>query len=367
VVVTLIDSLSGNGPDYFIDGEEGAKAATNAVNAAGGIGGHPLQLKVCDEEWNPAVSEACGRQAVADHSIAVIGLSALDSYDASIFAAGIPCVGCIAAQASEITSPLNYTVGAGGYSIASGEGWILGALGLKHVAIPYAAIPGITVYKQIAVGLDITSPHTTQTNIGIPETATDMAPYAAQAGASGIDGIATLLAYDTVPLLVSDILQTSSTAKLIIPYEDFQPSLLKALGSSINRVVWSAEGIPGQDTSDPRTTQFNAEYKALGSSVPVDGTTEEGWGAIHAIADVMKGSTNLTAAGLVAAMKSSGTINLGIIAPFTWSKPVETAGPINVYSNDRFFFTYNGSKVTPVFSDFQDVTKAPTASPNLGG
>src|SRR5581483_2781081 len=49
VVVTLIDSLSGNGPDYFIDGEEGAKAAAAAVNASGGIAGHPLDLKVCDE------------------------------------------------------------------------------------------------------------------------------------------------------------------------------------------------------------------------------------------------------------------------------------------------------------------------------
>ncbi len=361
VIVTQIASLTGTGPEYWQDAVDGAKAAVAAVNAAGGIGTahHKLVLDVCDDQWSSTAGEACGRAAVADHSIAVIDNTAIEADAATIYAAGIPCIGCIAATDGEINSPLNYTVGAGGFSIATGEGWILGALGLKHVAIPYAQIPGIEVYADLTPGLHTTSPNAVQTNIGIPETATDMAPYAAQMAAPGIDGVGTLLAYGTVVTLMSAFLDTNSTAKIVIPYEDFQPSLLKALGSAINRVVWSSSTLPGQGNA-PGTAQFKKEIKAAKVNLPIDGAMITAWASIHAISDVMAKSTTMTAAGLLAAMKTAGTIKLGVVEPFNWAKPVEKVGQIDVYSNARYFFTYNGKTVTPVFPGFQDITKAPT-------
>ena len=71
----------------------GAKAAATALNAKGGIDGHPVQIDVCDNQGNPDQSAACGRKAKSNGDIAVIG--AWDIYGAAeilpvLQAEGIP-------------------------------------------------------------------------------------------------------------------------------------------------------------------------------------------------------------------------------------------------------------------------------------
>src|SRR5580704_13309918 len=38
---------------------DGAQAAAKAINAAGGIKGHPLQVTICDDNFNPNQAQAC--------------------------------------------------------------------------------------------------------------------------------------------------------------------------------------------------------------------------------------------------------------------------------------------------------------------
>ena len=53
--------------------DEAAEAAIKAVNAAGGVKGHPLVLSVCDSKGNGNVANACARAAVSNGTVADIG------------------------------------------------------------------------------------------------------------------------------------------------------------------------------------------------------------------------------------------------------------------------------------------------------
>ena len=47
----------------------GAQAAIAAINAAGGVKGHPLELDVCDDQQNANAAATCARRFVNDSSV----------------------------------------------------------------------------------------------------------------------------------------------------------------------------------------------------------------------------------------------------------------------------------------------------------
>src|SRR5580698_6228563 len=54
------------------DAKTGLDAAISAVNAAGGVSGHPLKLDFCDTQYTVNGELACARQMVTDKVSAVI-------------------------------------------------------------------------------------------------------------------------------------------------------------------------------------------------------------------------------------------------------------------------------------------------------
>jgi branched-chain amino acid transport system substrate-binding protein len=57
----------------FTDQVAAANAAIRQVNSQGGIDGHKLQLVFCNEALNPNDGEACARDMVSDHVMAMVG------------------------------------------------------------------------------------------------------------------------------------------------------------------------------------------------------------------------------------------------------------------------------------------------------
>src|SRR5690554_3364485 len=53
---------------------EGAQAAARAMNKKGGIGGRPVRVLVCDTENDPNKATECGRRAVDEGVVALIGV-----------------------------------------------------------------------------------------------------------------------------------------------------------------------------------------------------------------------------------------------------------------------------------------------------
>jgi hypothetical protein len=111
-----IASVNYNGPTYA-NILEAAKLYQDWVNAHGGIKGHPLEVTTCDEQGMPQKTAACGRTAIADHDVAVVGsytqngaaiIPELAASKTSWF--GI----CCSMSAIELVSPDVQQIGSGG-------------------------------------------------------------------------------------------------------------------------------------------------------------------------------------------------------------------------------------------------------------
>src|SRR5947207_557988 len=56
---------------------DGADAAVRAINRSGGIHGRPLEFIACDDGGNESGAAACGRQAVSERVVALVGTTSL--------------------------------------------------------------------------------------------------------------------------------------------------------------------------------------------------------------------------------------------------------------------------------------------------
>ncbi|HRD99836.1 MAG TPA: ABC transporter substrate-binding protein, partial [Ilumatobacteraceae bacterium] len=72
IKVMTVTTLNANGPTYENIAIT-AKLFADDINARGGINGHPLQVTVCDEQFDPAVAATCARQAAEEGMVSVVG------------------------------------------------------------------------------------------------------------------------------------------------------------------------------------------------------------------------------------------------------------------------------------------------------
>ena len=67
-----VTTLNAAGPTY----ENIANTANlyaDYINERGGIAGRPLEVTVCDEQFDPAVATTCARQAVEEDMVSIVG------------------------------------------------------------------------------------------------------------------------------------------------------------------------------------------------------------------------------------------------------------------------------------------------------
>ena len=74
IKVMQIATLTGPSNNVPQDADAG-KATAKAINAAGGVNGHPIVLEVCDDKFDPNQAADCARQAVSDNVAAVVALN----------------------------------------------------------------------------------------------------------------------------------------------------------------------------------------------------------------------------------------------------------------------------------------------------
>jgi ABC-type branched-subunit amino acid transport system substrate-binding protein len=67
-----VTTLNAAGPTYKNIANT-AMAYEKYINAKGGIAGHPLQVTVCDEQFDPAVATTCARKAVDENMVSIVG------------------------------------------------------------------------------------------------------------------------------------------------------------------------------------------------------------------------------------------------------------------------------------------------------
>ncbi len=103
--IKLMVMFEGTGAVATPEVVEGAKAAADAINAAGGVDGSPIVLENCDLKNDPNAATACGNQAVSDGVVAVVSPVSANAgqYFPILEKAQIPVVGNVPAAAADFT------------------------------------------------------------------------------------------------------------------------------------------------------------------------------------------------------------------------------------------------------------------------
>jgi branched-chain amino acid transport system substrate-binding protein len=142
IPVGSICSCSGAQAAVFQDDDKVMTAWADAVNAAGGVNGHPVKMTVLDDGGNPSTSLQDAKKLVEqDHVVAIVGdMSLADQAWASyITAKGIPVLGGISDEAPFLTNPNFYPSGTQLIVSTVGVALQAKAAGGKHFGVVYCA------------------------------------------------------------------------------------------------------------------------------------------------------------------------------------------------------------------------------------
>ncbi len=113
IKVMTVTTLNAAGPTY----ENIANTANlyaDYINARGGIAGRPLEVTVCDEQFDPAVATTCARDAVEQDMVSIVGSFTFfaESIVPVIAESSITWFGaCCPVTPSELTSPYSFNIG----------------------------------------------------------------------------------------------------------------------------------------------------------------------------------------------------------------------------------------------------------------
>lgn len=113
IKLMTVTTLNANGPTYENIAIT-AEIAAGYINDNGGINGRPVEVVVCDEQFDPAIAANCARQAVEEGVISVVGsftyfaeaiVPVIAQSDITWFGA------CCPISPSELTSPHSFNIG----------------------------------------------------------------------------------------------------------------------------------------------------------------------------------------------------------------------------------------------------------------
>ena len=113
IKLMTVTTLNANGPTYENIAIT-ANVAADYINDNGGINGRPVEVIVCDEQFDPAIAANCARQAVEEGVVSVVGsftyfaeaiVPVIAQSDITWFGA------CCPISPSELSSPHSFPIG----------------------------------------------------------------------------------------------------------------------------------------------------------------------------------------------------------------------------------------------------------------
>ena len=353
-----ITSLNSQGPVYPNIAIT-AKAYEKWINAKGGINGHPLQVTVCDEHGKPTDAAACGRQAVADKDVAVVGSFSFlgTNIMPSLIKANIPNFGeCCPITPPEWTSSDSFPMGTqplyavGLVKRANEDGCkninaviIDGAQGFLPVMNNAMKAYGKKFGKVVI----------------LPPTSQDDSSLVAQATGGGADCVVMIVSETPYVAWNQAWVQSGTSARQYGPQGNLDSVSIKGLGNKLDGSIIG--GMYPDIATDPwvdyrqALKDANADPKQDYNSLGGLGT----WAAYTGMTEIMKGiKGDITSATFKAAVEKTTNLDTGGMVPvLDFTKEWTDNPPLKrLFNRTVVFSTIKDGKVVPLTTDFEDVS-----------
>ena len=162
---------------------QGAQAAVAAINAAGGVKGHPLELDVCDNQANANVAAACARGFVNDSSV-IATAGDVSSFgpesNPPLTSAKIAGIGTSIAGAGDYASPRVFAFSSGELEFLGSAQFMLKDLHAGHMGMVIVGGPTSEALPALVNQVVLQPAGSKLAGVAtIPPTATDLSSQAA--------------------------------------------------------------------------------------------------------------------------------------------------------------------------------------------
>jgi ABC-type branched-subunit amino acid transport system substrate-binding protein len=346
----LMVVYEGRGASASPDVPEGAIAAAKAINAGGGIKGRPVQIIRCDTQNDPNVATQCGRKAVAEGVVAMVGNLTIyaNRFMPLLARHKIPSIGNEPATAADFTSPSSFPIAGGAPVQFAGLGAALAAAGAKKIVLARLDIAEAAAVAQF-VNLGLKRFQLTMRDVPVPVGAPDMAPYAAAALQGGTDGIVVAqAAQDTVNFIQA--IRQANPKVMIAMNVTMQGQVNKALGSDADGIIENAaDTIALRNTAQKR---YERDMKAAGYK-DLTGYRLPAYVSVRLVQTIAKGLTRVSAPAVFNALQRATHLETGFTPPLQFKKG-GVAGLPRVFNPCLFNFRIQGGKQVPITGKFED-------------
>ncbi|WP_103383277.1 ABC transporter substrate-binding protein [Pseudonocardia dioxanivorans] len=300
---------------------QGLQAAVKAVNAAGGIKGHPLQLEYCDTRFDPNTEISCARQLVAKNVVATA--DAAFTVDASgttyklLDEAKIPEIGNRGSFPASLSSPYAYLLGGGVPGWYYGNAAALVNTGAKKVGIIVSPTPAAQYAGQImAQALQ---------SAKVPSTTLTFDPKAdptgqttiAKAMAEGVDGVGLAMPQSSILVLMSAAQKIGFTGHFASCGCTLTPTAIASLGAAGNGLMVTSQVALTSDTANPGVAEYLADLKAADPSFKPTDASLFSWSSVKLFAKIAGNLDTVDKASVKAAFDAVSTpVDIGTVAPW---------------------------------------------------
>ncbi len=334
----------------------GLSASIKALNARGGINGHPLQLTQCDSKGDGSTEVQCANQMVSEHVVATLEDTTISNpaqVQTILATAGIPRIGVSELAIPEYMATNNFDFTGGLIFSLMGIVEDLIKKGDTKISV---VLPDGPTSGQIHQLVDpiVKNMGAQVVNYVLVNSATgDYSQYVAQAQQNGATGMALTLGNAQLVQMAQSINQLNPKIDWATGISAFSLNQLKQLGGFATKSLWISWEPTIDDTANfTGMKQVQADMAAYEKGFTVNSSTSmsvQSWLAVHAFYEVMKAQTGTpTAASVMAAFQAAKNVPMaGLIKPWSPGVPADAAG-LNVFvkniSNPWIYkVTYNGT------------------------
>jgi ABC-type branched-subunit amino acid transport system substrate-binding protein len=309
------------------DAAPAMQAHVDQINAAGGIGGHKINLIVCDDQNDPNTAASCGRQAVSDKVAAV--LISFSNNSAQILpilaAANIPAIYNPAVAPADETSTASFPRDSGVMAIYGGLGVQLAKEGCTKVGAVVLSIPPTLLGAQwLGTGLKSKGIPLVSVQVGL--TQASFSASVSQLVSEGADCIVPVTTPQQGSEIALAIQQSGKKVKIGAVDSEFSAAQIKSLGSALTgTVLTGAEYLPG-DTNVPAIAAYLAGMKQYEPNVtPATAFSVDSWASVTALQQVLANVSGQPTGASVTAAAAKTATNTGLLAPFSWASTAPAA------------------------------------------
>jgi ABC-type branched-subunit amino acid transport system substrate-binding protein len=311
--------------------QHGAQIAVDAINAVGGIKGHPLELKVCSTPFDPNIAEQCARQYASNPDfVAVVGNVDNEAPAANpvLLNAHIPVIGNYPVTPPDYTAANSFPLNGGGGTVYAASVDML--VDLDHRTKIGAAtldVPGGSLSTEYLLPSLAARHLSLAADIALNPAQQDYSPEAAKA-ISSTDAMVLISDPTTAARFAIAIAQQSSAVKMATAATALDSSFIKALGGA-GQGMYLPTFFPPDNLPVQGNEMYLSEAKRYGS--PADELNEQSKNAWLAVQVFRQAATQvtgpITGAAVMAELQTMTDINTyGLTPPIDFSRPGTVLG-----------------------------------------